>query len=70
MCQVKDLTCDFGKKTDILHMAASHCCHVPGCVAPFEWIGPQVRRKEIFAGDKADTIYVRDADTGGRAIRS
>ena len=68
MCKVKDLAYDFAKKTGTLHMAPADCCDMQGCVDLFERIDPRVRRIETFAGDKVDTIYVRERGKDWRAI--
>ncbi len=68
MCQVNDLTYDFGKKAGVLHMAPGNCCHKPGCTDLFERIDPKAQRIETFAGDKADTINVRERGGDWRAM--
>ncbi|MBY5841426.1 hypothetical protein J3P71_03995 [Rhizobium leguminosarum] len=64
-CQVKSLSYDFKTRTGTLLMAEINACDAMGCWEIFSAIDPDVKRIETFAGDKADTFYIRSGKEWG-----
>jgi hypothetical protein len=59
VCSVSDLAYDFTTCTGKLKMPDNACCDMSACIELFTRIDRNVKRIDTFAGDKADTAYIR-----------
>lgn len=66
MCQVKAFSYTYEAREGLLFMDDDSRCDMRGCIAFFENIDPNVRIISTLAGDRMDTVYVRE-ETGWKA---
>lgn len=60
-CFVVEIRYDFAQKFGTVVISHSGCTDMGGCTAFFERIDPTVRCIQTYSGNRADTVYRRNA---------
>jgi hypothetical protein len=62
MCRAVSIEYEFKLRTARLYLAPYHCTDMRGAIALAKRIDPECHRVETYAGEWADTFYVRTGD--------